>query len=1368
MSNNRFIKHDPLTVAPDTLLSEAIALMNQQQADTLNCVLVVAAGKLTGILTSQDVVRAIAKGYDLTATVDVAMSRSVITIAKSQIDNVDLLWALMQKHSINYLPILGDEGEVLGVIDTRSLLSYLQSISSNLGSKERTHGDNNHGTPKIKNYEPLNTNLERFFGFIPSMLCIVGFDGYFKLINPTFIDILGFTEEELLSEHLINFVHPEDRAATEAELQNLIAGNTTVSFENRYRTKDGDDRWLLWTAKPYVAEAIIYAAARDITERKQTELALKENEERWQLALRGSNDGLWDWNVKTNEVFFSRRWKEMLGFGEAEISNTLEEWSKRVHPDDLGWVTKVIQNHFAQKTPFYTSEHRVLCKDGSYKWILDRGQALWDEAGNVIRMIGSHTDISDRKKAELQLQRERDFSHAVIDTVGALIAVLDRQGRIVNFNHTCEQITGYSYREIKGRQVWDVLIAPEEISTLKAVYERLLTGQVPNQYTNYWLGKDGSHHLISWSNTALFDEQGKVEFIIATGIDISEQRRVWNKLEHQYRQTKLLAEITRKIRMSIDLEEILQTTVTEVQHLLNCDRVLIVQIKSHNSVLPISESVIGDLPSMLGYEISDPLLLGERDFFPTEFGDRPIVKRDSLEGSLGKYLPRYSQGEILAIENLATAPVATEIKQLLNQFQIQAKLVVPILSQSQVKGLLVAHQCYNPREWQDNEIELLTQLADQIGVALSQAQLLDNLEEMVALRTVELTTTNQLLQQEIVEHKQTEAVLRENQQKLAGILDNANEAIISVDEQQYIQLFNRGAEQIFGYKARDIIGQPLEILLPHSTHQIHRQHIAQFSQSPQPYRMMEQRNDSIYGRRKNGEEFPAEASIAKLRTKKGLLFTVILNDITERQQARETLQASQALLAKAEKIAKIGSWEDNLVTQQLSWSEELFEMLGFDKERGIPSCEEIIERIHPEDLLLVKNTLRLGHDYGKPWQFNYRFILPNGELKYLESRGEPTVNSEGKVLKVWGTMMDITGRVQAEKSLQRSEEQLRLITDGLPVLIAYVDKQQRYLYNNRTYETWFGKPRSALLGLHLKELLGKDDYQQVLPYIKTVLAGEPVTFEMESLKTSNNCRWISATYIPDFDTDNEVRGFFAMIEDITNRKEIERMKSEFVSIASHEMRTPLTSIHGTLELLNIGRLGELAPEGQAIAKMALRNSDRLIHLINDILDLERMESSQENIERKLCDSAELVRQAIDTVNSMAQEQQIVLQNDAKSLELWGDSDRLLQTLINLLGNAIKFSRPGGTVWITCDREAENILFAIKDRGRGIPQDKLETIFERFQQVDASDSRQKGGTGLGLAICRHIVQQHGGKIWAESVYGEGSTFFFTIPQQHIAV
>lgn len=939
--------------------------------------------------------------------------------------------------------------------------------------------------------------------------------------------------------------------------------------------------------------------------------------------------------------------------------------------------------------------------------------------------------IANREK------QERDFSEAVINTVGALIAVLDRTGAIVSFNHTCEQVTGYSFVEVKGKQIWDFLMLESEKNTALAVFERLLTGQVPNQYENYWLAKDGRKNLISWSNTALFDAQGKIEFIIATGIDVTEQRRVWNKLEQQYRQTQSLAEITRKIRMSIELKEILQAAVTEVQHLLACDRVLILEVEANHTAVPISESILPDLTPLLGYELADPLLMGE-------------------------YLARYRHGEVFAIDDLHQASISLDIKQLLKQFQVQAKLVVPILSQNELKGLLVAHQCHHPRQWQAHEIQLLKQLADQIGVALSQAQLLNNLEELVSHRTDELTTANNLLQTEIAERKQTEATLRENQQKLTGILDNADEAIISINEQQRIQLFSQGAEQIFGYQLHEIIGQPLDILLPNVFRQVHRQHIKQFGSSTEQSRQMAQRNSSVFGRRKNGQEFPGEASVAKLHTREGMLFTVMLKDITERKQTQEKLRSSKALLAKAEKIAKIGSWEYDHQLKQRSWSEELFSILGFPQKQSIPSCQEILDRVHPEDRLLVKNTLHKGHIEGEPWQFNYRLLL-NGTIKYVESRGEPTLDAQGKVLKVLETIMDVSERIQAEKSVQRSEEQLRLITDALPVLIAYIDHQQRYRYSNRTYETWYGKPRSSLLGRPMKELVGRENYQHMLPYIETALSGKAVTFENQRLNDNGSYSWMNIVYIPDFDSNGEVKGFFSMVDDITDRKAIEQIKSEFISIASHEMRTPLTSIHGVIELLCAGRLGELSEAGSQMAAMALRNSDRLVHLVNDILDLERMESGQDKIVKQKCVSAELIQQAIDSVQPLAKELEIILTTESTSIKLLADCDRIMQTLINLISNAIKFSPANSQVEIKAQLQNKNILFTVKDQGRGIPADKLEAIFERFQQVDASDSRKKGGTGLGLAICRHIVEQHGGKIWVESVYGKGSTFFFSVPQ-----
>ena len=276
------------------------------------------------------------------------------------------------------------------------------------------------------------------------------------------------------------------------------------------------------------------------------------------------------------------------------------------------------------------------------------------------------------------------------------------------------------------------------------------------------------------------------------------------------------------------------------------------------------------------------------------------------------------------------------------------------------------------------------------------------------------------------------------------------------------------------------------------------------------------------------------------------------------------------------------------------------------------------------------------------------------------------------------------------------------------------------------------------------------------------LAGKEVTFETQSTGDRVSSYWMSATYIPDFDLNGEVKGFFSMVEDITERKTIEQMKSEFVSIASHEMRTPLTSIYGVIKLLCAGRLGELSESGFKMADMALRNSERLVHLVSDILDLERMESGRDEITKVTCDSTKLIQQAIDTVSSMAVKQKVILETNSNSIEFLGDCERLTQALTNLLSNAIKFSPKNSKVVVRSQLQGDKILFSVTDKGRGIPTDKLETVFERFQQVDASDSRSKGGTGLGLSIVKKYVSEIGGKVWLESTINSGSTFHVSIP------
>jgi two-component system, OmpR family, sensor histidine kinase VicK len=582
------------------------------------------------------------------------------------------------------------------------------------------------------------------------------------------------------------------------------------------------------------------------------------------------------------------------------------------------------------------------------------------------------------------------------------------------------------------------------------------------------------------------------------------------ELRRQYEKARLFAEVTLKIRQSLQLKEILSTTVSEVQHLLRADRVLIYQVFADGTGKTISEAVLPEFEAVLGCEFPE-------EVFPSD------------------YRSLYANGRVQAIADVHApdSGVADCLVEFVDQFSVKAKLIVPIVPHptavphpapnlsedtpsNQLWGLLIAHHCAQPHGWSEFELELMQQLADQISLAIAQGGLLENLEDLVAARTTQLSQINQELQQEI--------------------------------------------------------------------------------------------------------------------------------------------------------------------------------------------CD----------------------------------------------------------------------RQQAEIALRRSEEQLRLITNALPVLIAYVDGQQRYQFNNHSYESWLGKSPQELQGKTLQQVWGDFYYSHMQPWVNQVLAGEAVTYENEIPLPNGQTRSVSVTYIPHQEGDDaKIKGFFALTSDISDRKAIERMKDEFISVVSHELRTPLTSIHSALRILATGRLGKLSQDGQQMLEIADDNTERLVRLVNNVLDLQRIEAGAVTMELEACSAAGLMVKATEAMQAMAQQHHVELVTHPLEIRLWADADYLVQALTNLLSNAIKFSPPQRRVELTAQVLPAQILstqprlealvqFQVQDQGPGIPPEHLESIFERFHQVDSSDARKRGGTGLGLTICRKIIEQHGGHIWAESTLGEGSRLLFTLP------
>jgi PAS domain S-box-containing protein len=487
-------------------------------------------------------------------------------------------------------------------------------------------------------------------------------------------------------------------------------------------------------------------------------------------------------------------------------------------------------------------------------------------------------------------------------------------------------------------------------------------------------------------------------------------------------------------------------------------------------------------------------------------------------------------------------------------------------------------------------------------------------------------------------------------------------------------------------------------------------------------------------------------------------------ELVERKHTEKALQAAQESLTIAIEAAQMGTWHLD-ITKDFASKRSLRhdQIFGYDTLQSEWGQKIARRHVVEEDREIFDAAFVRAMETGK-LDFEVRIQWPDGSIHWMAARGRFYFDDNGKPVYGGGVNFDITDRKQTELALRESEERFRRAFDDAAIGMAMVAIDGSFIRVNRSLCEILGYSEAEFLALTFQDITHADDLHKALDYRQRLLVGETRTYQTQKryIHKLGHEVWILLSSSLVRERDGQPLYFINQYQDISDRQQISRMKNEFISIVSHELRTPLTAIRGSLGILETGVLEDEPQQAKELLQIALKNSNRLIRLVNDILDLERLESGKVRLIMQECEIGDLIKQATETVQAIADEANITLCATFPKITIWAAPDAIAQTLINLLGNAIKFSPVGSSVWLSAELFPDYVLFFVRDNGRGIPSDKLKTIFGRFQQVDASDSRQKGGTGLGLAICKSIIRQHGGKIWVESVLGEGSTFYFTLP------
>ena len=360
-------------------------------------------------------------------------------------------------------------------------------------------------------------------------------DGAILLVNRAFIELTGFSREELLGMNARDLIPEQHKEQRDRVVDQVLQTGEPAEYEIDYLRKNGSQVPVSITVfavkgddgKPTGLAAIV----RDLTERKQAE-------EQFRLVVESSPNGMLMVDESGTILLVNRQIEQLFGYERAELIG---------QPVEMLVPQRVRSHHAGDRDEFFAhSELRAMGKGRDLYGLRKDGQEFQLEIGispvrtrGGMRVLASVVDISERKRAEQILQKERDFIDAVLETAGALVVVLDREGRILRFNRACEQTTGYFSEEVLGRYVWDLFVLPDEVDGVKAVFKRLWGGEPRNDYENYWKGKDGFLRRISWSNTVLTDSNGMVDYIVAAGLDITDLKQI----QEQLRKTERIAEL---------------------------------------------------------------------------------------------------------------------------------------------------------------------------------------------------------------------------------------------------------------------------------------------------------------------------------------------------------------------------------------------------------------------------------------------------------------------------------------------------------------------------------------------------------------------------------------------------------------------------------------------------------------------------------------------------------------------------------------------------------------------------------------------------------------------------------------------------------
>jgi PAS domain S-box-containing protein len=1167
------------------------------------------------------------------------------------------------------------------------------------------------------------------------------------------------------------------------------AEDVTPFVDQKRLTNKLDEAFTLLEDRNTFIETDIMLRSKEL---HQANVQLRKSELELRIALEAAEMGTWHWDLINNDITWNRRHFLLFGMSLKKTTVTPDEFFARIHPDHREELRKKVYQTIDNGVVL-DAEFKIIRDDGVVRWISGYGQVVDRKENRPAAISGVMFDITDSKQTAIALQTSKEQLQSLVDNAPIGIYVVDQDFIIRKVNAVAakvfegiDNVVGGDFDEIIHK-LWSREYADELVTLFRDTLET------------------GNAH-VNAERIEMRIDRGVIEYYEwqINRIPLTDGR---NGVVCYFRDISAAVSARKKISDSEERYRALFNTMEEAYY--------VIEILFDADSIPVNFRIIETNPAferLTGLKDVINKTIGEavpgiEEGWIKHFGEIALTGAGRrFGGPVAGLNNRWYEGYAFRLgkeDNNTVAIVFSEItdrkkteedlRESEERFRTLTDVVPQIIWTSDPDGKATyfnrrwfEYTGLSPEEsvgpgWQaivhPDDKESST---DRWNNALTEGEVFDaeyrlrrldgeyrwHIGRIVPLHDKEGKVISWFgTATDVQDLKHTEELLRASEERLRLTMESATDyAIITLDTHNIIEGWSNGAQHIFGYTEAEAIGQSGAIIFTPEDRAINA------PQQEIDTACTEGRaKDERWHMRANGSRFYMSGVMSPIRDDKGTVtgYVKVARDMTDDQLSAERLRQSEERHRIVLEAAEFGAWDWDIVTDKIIWSDRFYELMGLIPDNKPKTYQEFMSLIHPEDLERMRDPVPPSGEQSMLYQAEFRITRANDKsVRWMNGYGKTIdYDDTGRATRMTGVIFDITGRKEAESALVRAQEQLKLALSASAIGIWIHDLGTNRMEWTREQELLFGLEPGTFKGNfdEWKHCVHADDLPKLLEdYNVAAINKQHFEAEYRIVCPTDVVRWMlakSKTYASANGTPEYTMG--ATI-DITERKQLEQQKEEFIGIASHELKTPVTSIKAYTEILEHRFRNEGDEPSVALMTKLARQVDRLATLIHQLLDVTKVTGGQLNLDPERFDLNLLIEERLEELRATTIIHDFIF-NPGDIPPIVADRDRIGQVLVNLVGNAIKYSPHGGKIIISSQvRNDHKVEVAVQDYGIGMEPAMLGRIFERFFRANNVNASLYPGLGLGLYISSEIIKRHKGTFNVKSAKEEGSTFSFTLP------